>query len=557
MRALFRKTIGSARFGTAVMTLLVVSLGYATVTEATRGTESAWDHFYRSRWFAFLMLLLGVNVLSALAVRFPFTRRQMGFAINHIGILVVLAGALMTRMFGVDGQVALVEGETSNVFYVPEDRLAIMDNQSGRQVSSAPTEGRKLNLDGVRVRVEQFISNCRVVQKITDDASTSNPAIQVSFSLPEENRTVWVFAKDDAQSEMIRYRIAPDAATLDRWLKPPAATRPAPKGIIEVGQKEKTIEFKVEDGLGKDIKFGETGLTLRIVRYFSHAVVGEDHQIQNASDRPVNPAVEVEISGSAGKAKRLVFARFPDFSSSHGTTELYPELKIRMDAGELEEPAAPIEVLGGPEGKLFVRFRSNGKDVQTHPIRVGVGVASPWEGRKFTVLRRIEHARVHEELEPAADTGSKRTPGLKLSLWTGTGEKQTAWLQKYASTSFSHAGRTYELSFGDRPMDLGFDLKLDRFVIGYYPGGTQPQSYESHVTISDGPGQPPYRQTIWMNHPISHGGYSLYQSSYQESEGRRQSVLSVSRDPGKPVVFTGYLLVAAGMLVMLWQRGRT
>jgi hypothetical protein len=57
-----------------------------------------------------------------------------------------------------------------------------------------------------------------------------------------------------------------------------------------------------------------------------------------------------------------------------------------------------------------------------------------------------------------------------------------------------------------------------------------------------------------MNNPTSHAGYTLFQSGRDLSGGRRVSYLSVSRDPGQIIVFTGYVAVTVGMVVVLVTR---
>jgi hypothetical protein len=57
-----------------------------------------------------------------------------------------------------------------------------------------------------------------------------------------------------------------------------------------------------------------------------------------------------------------------------------------------------------------------------------------------------------------------------------------------------------------------------------------------------------------MNRPLKVGDYELYQSSYREGPQRTASFLSVSRDPGRPIVFAGYIVVLLGMVVVLGIR---
>lgn len=61
-------------------------------------------------------------------------------------------------------------------------------------------------------------------------------------------------------------------------------------------------------------------------------------------------------------------------------------------------------------------------------------------------------------------------------------------------------------------------------------------------------------RVVSMNSPVKYGGYSFYQSSYDEKPSRTISYLSVARDPGLPIVFAGYIGVMVGMVIVLVTR---
>jgi cytochrome c-type biogenesis protein CcsB len=102
-------------------------------------------------------------------------------------------------------------------------------------------------------------------------------------------------------------------------------------------------------------------------------------------------------------------------------------------------------------------------------------------------------------------------------------------------------------------VDLGFKIKLDRFVMRKYPGSMQPSSYDSYVTIIDGSKKIPYH--IYMNHILVYKGYRFYQASYFPDE--QGSILSVNHDPGMWITYFGYALLAAGFLwSMIFKKSR-
>ncbi len=98
---------------------------------------------------------------------------------------------------------------------------------------------------------------------------------------------------------------------------------------------------------------------------------------------------------------------------------------------------------------------------------------------------------------------------------------------------------------------LPFSVKLDDFVLDTYPGTMRPAGFSSSVQITDTDTGKTFPARIWMNNPLQHRGYTLFQSSYQQDSGREGTVLSVSKDPGQIVAFAGFITLIAGMLVVL------
>ncbi len=55
---------------------------------------------------------------------------------------------------------------------------------------------------------------------------------------------------------------------------------------------------------------------------------------------------------------------------------------------------------------------------------------------------------------------------------------------------------------------------------------------------------------IEVNAPLSYRGYTLYQAGYNPEDLTR-STLQVVRDPGVPVVYTGFLCMIGGLILLL------
>ena len=93
----------------------------ATCVETWYGSAAARFGFYAAWWFTLLCVLLGVNILAALLVRFPWKKRQIGFVLAHLGMLALLVGCLLTRRHGVNASLSVFEGQGVSRAY--EDSL--------------------------------------------------------------------------------------------------------------------------------------------------------------------------------------------------------------------------------------------------------------------------------------------------------------------------------------------------------------------------------------------------------------------------------------------------
>lgn len=564
MRSTFQ-AVGSLWFASVLLVLWLVAMACATVYESTHGTEQALAAFYASWWFAAILALLAVNVVAAVIARYPFTKRQIGFVLTHVGILATFAGALVTKRYAVDGHVGIAEGQTVQSFSVGRPVLAVAggagDEHSTVDLEGAAFQGFRvvdhpdapaLSLNDMRVEVLRYLPDSEASQAVVDDNPHPQTAVEVSLSPSGRADPVWVFAGQRATpgGAPVACRQVGDEAELQRLLHEPPATQPSDTGTVRVEYRDSTFDVPVEACTGEAVALGNTGYTVRVLQYLPHAVVGPGGQVGSASDRPENPAVQYEVLGEGASQKGWAFSRFPEFSSMHGAKQL-EGLKVTFTGPRSAAPPVPIEVFSGPGAELHVRFSADGAAPALQRLELDTPVETPWEGLKFAVLRRYDHARIDRPVEPVEPVRTERTPALLVEL-TGPEQSRQTWLQKYDPRTVTVGGASYELTFADKTVPLGFDLTLNKFEVGYYPGGRRPRSFESSITVVDPTTGGSQSRVVSMNHPVKFGGYSLYQSSYRQTSGRSVSFLSVARDPGKPIVFAGYI---ATMIGMVWVLG--
>ncbi|EKD51987.1 MAG: CcmF/CcyK/CcsA family cytochrome c biogenesis protein, partial [uncultured bacterium] len=86
---------------------------WGTFIESRMGALYAKRFLYLSPGFVFLEALLFLNVLMAMLVRLPPRKKLCGFFLAHAGVLLLLAGAGMTGIWGLDGSLTLYAHEPS------------------------------------------------------------------------------------------------------------------------------------------------------------------------------------------------------------------------------------------------------------------------------------------------------------------------------------------------------------------------------------------------------------------------------------------------------------
>ena len=104
----------SLRLAVVLIGAYAVVLACATFIEADYGSEVARFAVYGTWWFVGLNALLGLNVLCAALIRFPWKKHQIGFLVTHAGILVLLVGCAVTWWAGIDARLSIVEGMSSH-----------------------------------------------------------------------------------------------------------------------------------------------------------------------------------------------------------------------------------------------------------------------------------------------------------------------------------------------------------------------------------------------------------------------------------------------------------
>jgi cytochrome c-type biogenesis protein CcsB len=185
------KTLFSMPATIALLILFAFSCATATFIENDFGTETAWAVIYASRWFEFIQILLGANLLYNI-LRFKlYKKEKLPAFIFHVSLIFILIGAGLTRYFGYEGSLYVREGDSQNVIKSSEPYVQIKAYKEGmiygadykKLLSKIGKNGFEFYFNvkdkSAKVKFKEYIQNAMYM--IADDSS-GEPLISLVVS---------------------------------------------------------------------------------------------------------------------------------------------------------------------------------------------------------------------------------------------------------------------------------------------------------------------------------------------------------------------------------------
>lgn len=599
---LFR-VAASLRLAVISIVALAAVLAVATFLETTRGREYVQWYVYRSRWFIGLLGLLGLNILAATLIRFPWGIGRIGFVMTHAGLLVLLVGAVQTFTGGVEGTLAFREGESANAMILADRSQLTVMRPSPRGAHAGDfhgsesavfafrpgpvdwPEGKSLHLGylgGMGVRVLKYYRHAEVEEHwLPDPAEAGGPALRFSLRTgrgPFEGHPP-MFGGDEADGDSgieawlseelgplgfgpARFEIHRSAVgtMVEDFLRPPTGEGD-PAGVLSMHYQGKVTRVPVSPNVGRKVPVGDQEPAVEIVEYLPNARLVGTAKFASDDKRPDNPLLElrVHIPGQEKPIRQLAFARRPflTLDAVHGW-----ECPVKFWYHHPAVKAVPgVEFLGVPGGKLYCRVGSRDQYLPRGEVRPGDDIDTGGH-LQLRVLEYLPSARREVLFRPAtptiAGTAENEQTAAVLVEIDVEGTTEQVWVKQndptYGMRRFDTAEGPLLVSFGYERLPLDFTLKLLDFQRASNPGGMGDASFASRVRLVDRAAGVNDEFTISMNQPLVHRKYVFYQSSFQEEPTGDVSILTVAYDPGRTLKYSGSLLTCVGILVMICRR---
>ncbi len=548
------KFLASIKLAVILFVFFVVILASATYYESAYDTPTAQHLVYKSPLFAVFLAIFFVNIFCSTAIRYPWSKKQVGFVFTHLGILTLLAAAAFTMVAGVDGSMIIQEGQTSKrimlndpVFFVgrPSQRLEEVPAEFRWTPPSESRPQRVVLGEGVTAEVVEYLHHARR-NTYYKEAAQGVPAVEMRIFNERVDQDQWLTAgKGDVQLGPARIRLL--RANNEEHLKTLIQAGSSERGELQLLVAGEPLQVNVSElSPGKPLQVGDFTVTMR--RYLPHAVAVKK-QLISQSDLPINPCLDLRLADKQGNYQDwLLFARLPELNTrteSKGRA-LPAKVLYAFDAAGQDHV---LSLIVDPAGKLWGKVDAKAAT----PVQLGKPQATGWMNLQFEVSKFLPKAvEVREFVSVEVEKGAEQNappPAIRLRL-LGTKEAEPRWLER-GDVVQVHADSGAELIIGYayKSIELDFPLRLKDFQMDMDPGTNSPAAFKSEVEVE---GQ---SYLIQMNEPLVKGGYKFFQSSYSEVPGQpTYSIFTVAKDPGIALKYLGSIMVVMGIAIMFVTR---
>src|SRR5947208_4573179 len=126
--AIFR-FFASLKLAVVLLAVLIIASIAGTIYESSFDAKVARTYVYGAPWFNLWLVLLGANLAVSALSRWPWRKHHVAFLVTHLGIITLLTGSLIGRIFGIEGTITFFKGDPpSNRLLIDEHQLRIHDS---------------------------------------------------------------------------------------------------------------------------------------------------------------------------------------------------------------------------------------------------------------------------------------------------------------------------------------------------------------------------------------------------------------------------------------------
>ena len=204
--------LSSLKLAVILLMVLIVATAIGTIYESRFDAKVARAYIYEAPWFNAWLILLGVNLAAAAFSRYPWKKHHTGFVITHAGIITLLIGAVVGRIWGIEGTMTIFVGhEPSNRLVIDQQEVRI---QNGDHTDTFPVAIQHRHAhpekasylgttaDGWKLDVTDYAEMLLPVSTAQAAVDKGTPAVQVKLWSMGQNIDEWLWPADPDNSKI-------------------------------------------------------------------------------------------------------------------------------------------------------------------------------------------------------------------------------------------------------------------------------------------------------------------------------------------------------------------
>src|SRR5438874_1876368 len=559
----------SLKLAVVLLAVIIVAAIAGTIYESSFDAKVARAYVYGAPWFNLWLVLLGTNLTVSALSRWPWRKHHLAFLITHLGIITLLIGSLIGRIWGTEGTITLFKGEpAANRLLVDQHQLRVHDvdgvvkGYPADFLHHPPTPQHPRNLgrlaSGARLQIIDYapaIEGKLNPKPLTDGGA---PALHFTISTAMMNQHLdsWLLANDPQHGNFsmglanieLKHGVAPDFGRDGSPSRPDQRTITQPsKSEAEVDLEESIFAFSKapEDQIGRPAKGGSTGAKVRLDPPSRSGGRGKVRIVilldgkENSFDVGENLGRDVEISGTLFTLK--IDNYWPDFRIQDGKPSSVTDQPnnpavlvtirgkgVRAKAPETKNPHGGSEMptTGGPptmpapggeapdhltffiadDGAITYDLISRKNGKSSGKIDMNKPLPTGWADWQVVVDKAMPHAGQWMDFAPVASSAVTENLADGVRVRIQqSGEKSEQWVPAGWQITVPTSPRETQLAYGWKIVPLPIGLELLDFEVKRNEGSDSPAGFKSTLRVLTADGQAA-TGSCWMNNPFSYPG---------------------------------------------------
>src|SRR5213592_1688435 len=199
----------SLRLAVVLLAVLILAAIAGTIYESSFDAKVSRAYVYGAPWFNLWLVLLGANLAVSALSRWPWRKHHLAFLITHLGIITLLIGSLIGRIWGTEGTMTLFKGEgPTNRLLINQRQLRVHDvdgivkGYPAEFLHHPPNRQHPRNLgllaSGARLQIVDYASAIEGKLNPKPVADGGAPALHFTMSTAMMNQHLdsWLMADD-------------------------------------------------------------------------------------------------------------------------------------------------------------------------------------------------------------------------------------------------------------------------------------------------------------------------------------------------------------------------